>query len=180
MPQEKLAHSLEMLKQLQEQHIVAIRSSDLSRTHRERLVRFGFLQEVIKGWYIASNPDQKEGETTIWYASFWDFCTRYLNKRFGQEWCIGPEQSLLLHGGNRNVPAQLLVRARRGNNKPTTLLHGTSLFDIRASMPPEHNIVNMDFTHLERHLLKHRHPSSDNGRQIYAPLCLWFRMHPRY
>ena len=39
----------------------AIRARDLPRTHRERLLANGFLQEVIKGWYIPSRPDEVEG-----------------------------------------------------------------------------------------------------------------------
>ena len=132
-PAEKLAESLEALKALQ--GIVAIRSSDLSRTHRERLLQNGFLQEVMKGWYIPARPDGQAGESTAWYASFWDFCAAYLNERFGNEWSLSPEQSLFLHAGNFTVPRQLLVRTPTGGNKPTNLPHGTSLFDMRASLP---------------------------------------------
>ena len=70
-PSEKLATSLAVLRELQEHGVVAIRSRDVSRTHRERLRREGFLQEVIKGWYIAARPDEPEGESAAWYASFW-------------------------------------------------------------------------------------------------------------
>jgi hypothetical protein len=143
-PTEKLADSLEALRRLQEQGLVAIRSRDLSRTHRERLVRNGFLKEVIKGWYLVSRPDEVPGDTTAWYASFWDFCAAYLTERFGKEWCLSPEQSLLLHAGNRTVPQQLLVRSPKGGNKPTALPHGTSLFDARYSMPKEAEIVERD------------------------------------
>ncbi len=134
-PSEKLAESLEVLKTLQDQGIVAIRSRDLSRTHRERLRGSDFLQEVMKGWYIPARPDEQAGESTAWYASFWGFCAAYLNARFGTEWCLSPEQSLFLHAGNITVPRQLLVRAPKGGNKPTNLLYGTSLFDIRAALP---------------------------------------------
>jgi hypothetical protein len=144
LPHEKLAGSLGALKALQDKQIFAIRSADLSRTHRERLLKSGFLQEVMKGWYIPSNANQRQGETTGWYASFWDFCASYLNKRFGKEWCIGPEQSLTFHAGNRTVPAQLLVRTPGGGNKPTNLLHGTSVFDLRANMPPPRDIVEVE------------------------------------
>ncbi|CAM5313837.1 hypothetical protein ATER59S_00910 [Aquamicrobium terrae] len=143
-PQEKLAESLEALKALQDKQVVAIRSNDLSRTHRERLLKNGFLKEVMKGWYTSANPNERQGETTSWFASFWDFCASYLNDRFGKDWCLGPEQSLSLHGGNRTVPAQLLVRAPGGGNKPTKLLHGTAIFDMRASMPPVRDIVEVD------------------------------------
>jgi hypothetical protein len=143
-PQEKLAESLQALHELQGRGVTAIRSRDLSRTHRERLLASGFLREVIKGWYIASRPDETPGDSTAWYASFWDFCGSYLATRFGEEWCLSPEQSLALHAGNRAVPAQLLVRTPRGDNKPTPLPHNTSLFDVRHAMPPDGEVVADD------------------------------------
>ena len=96
-PPEKLAESLEALRKLQDRGVVAIRSADLSRTHRQRLQKNGFLQEVMKGWYIPSRPNEARGESTAWYASFWDFCAAYLAERFGDEWALSPEQSLFLH-----------------------------------------------------------------------------------
>ncbi len=134
-PPEKLAQSLEVLKNLQDQGIVAIRSRDLSRTHRERLMKSGFLQEVIKGWYVPARPDETPGESTSWYASFWRFCASYLESRFGEDWCLSPDQSLALHTGNLIVPRQLLVRTKKATNNVTNLLHGTSLLDIRAELP---------------------------------------------
>jgi len=143
-PQDKLAKSLQALHELQTQGVVAIRSSVLSRTDRERLLANGFLKEVMKGWYIASPPDEAPGDSTAWYASFWEFCAVYLRERFGDEWCLSPEQSLSLHGGNRTVPPQLLVRAPKGGNKPTPLPHGTSLFDVRNAMPRAREMVQLD------------------------------------
>ncbi len=55
-PKEKLANSLEILTELQDNGRMAIQSKDLTRTHRERLLAAGFLQEVMKGWYIISRP----------------------------------------------------------------------------------------------------------------------------
>ncbi|MGX5804849.1 Fic family protein [Bradyrhizobium sp. Arg314] len=143
-PHEKLAEALAALKALQDRHAVAIRSADLSRTHRERLVKNGFLQEVMKGWYVSSSPHQRQGETTGWCASFWDFCVSYLNDRFDRDWCIAPEPSLSFHAGNRGVPRQLLVRSPAGGNKPTALLHDTSIFDVRAKMPVANDIAEID------------------------------------
>ena len=135
-PPEKLAQSLEVLRKLQTaEGAGAIRARDLSRTHRERLLRNGFLQEVIKGWYIPSRPDETMGESTAWYASFWRFCAVYLEERFGKEWCLSPEQSLSLHGGSRTVHRQLVVRSPRARNRITKLPHGTSLLDLRAALP---------------------------------------------
>lgn len=141
-PSEKLAESLEVLKALQTEGAVAIRSAELTRVHRERLLKGGFLQEVMKGWYIPVRPDEPAGESTAWYACFWDFCAAYLRARFGDAWCLSPEQSLLLHTGNRTVPAQLLVRTPKGGNKVTKLPHDTSVLDVRAAMPgPEDTVV---------------------------------------
>ncbi len=120
--------------------MVAIRSSDLERIDRERLVANGFLQPVIKGWYIPSRPNENAGESSAWYASFWDFCASYLKERFGTDCCLSPEQSISLHAGNRAVPSQLLVRSTKGDNKITKLPHGTSLLSVRYSMPEQRDI----------------------------------------
>src|SRR5260221_4322758 len=142
-PPEKLAQSLEALSALQDRGLVASRSGDLTRAHRERLLRGGFLQEVMKGWYIPSRPDEPAGESTAWYASYWDFCAAYLNERFGADWCLSPEQSILLHAGNRSVPRQLLVRAQKARNNITTFPHGTSLLDVRATVPDARDIQEL-------------------------------------
>jgi len=135
-PSEKLAQSLEILEKLQNSdRAAAIRTRDLSRTHRERLLANGFLREVIKGWFIPSRPDEVKGESTAWYASFWRFCAGYLKHRFSKNWCVSPEQSLSLHGGNWTVPRQLVVRSPKARNKVTKLPHGTSLLDLRAALP---------------------------------------------
>ncbi len=120
-PSEKLASSLAALRSLQEGGVVAVRAGDVARTHRERLVRNGFLHPVMKGWYIAGSPDQGIGDSTAWYTSFWRFCSDYLCFRLGMDWCLSPEQSLSLHAGNQSVPRQLLVRAPKGRNKVTIL-----------------------------------------------------------
>src|ERR1700751_2609603 len=65
-PNEKLAESLDLLKELQQGNRRVFRSDDLSRVHRERLVENGFLQEVMKGWLISSSPDAQAGESTPW------------------------------------------------------------------------------------------------------------------
>jgi hypothetical protein len=93
-PAEKLADSLVELKKLQnDKGFAIVKADDLSRTHKERLLNNGFIREVIKGWYITCPSDEKEGETTSWYVSFWMFIASYIDTRFGKDWCISPEQS---------------------------------------------------------------------------------------
>lgn len=137
-PSVKLAQSLEVLHGIQEDGGgAAIRSKDISRIHRERLNANGFLKEVIRGWFMPTRPDEQPGDNTLWYTCFWKFVARYLEERFGKEWSLSPEQSLMLHAGNWTVPQQLLVRSPRARNKATPLPHNTSLFDMRSSLPQE-------------------------------------------
>lgn len=140
----KLAYSLEQLKQLQDRGVIAVQSKMLERTDRERLTKHGFIKEVMRGWYIPSSPDEPQGDSTAWYTSFWDFCAAYLDERLEQNWCLSPEQSIQIHIGDKTVPPQLLVRSPKGRNKPTTLLHNTSVFDIRSSTPEQSQLAIVD------------------------------------
>jgi coproporphyrinogen III oxidase-like Fe-S oxidoreductase len=54
---EKLAESLKVLKEIQDQGLVALKSSYFTRTHRERLVKHNFLEEILNGWYIVAPHD---------------------------------------------------------------------------------------------------------------------------
>jgi hypothetical protein len=152
-PPEKLAESLKVLAKLQRQHPGAIRASHLSRTHRERLMKQGFLLRVMNGWLIPSLPDNVEGESTAWYASYWRFCAVYLRGRFNTQWCLSPEQSISLHAGSWTVPKQLVVRAPKARNRITSLPHGTGLFDLRANLP----------TGRDRKVVE--------GLQVFSPEC---------
>jgi hypothetical protein len=104
------------------------------------LCKNGYLQEVIKGWYVPTRPDKAPGDSTAWYASFWSFCAAYLQHLKGTDWCLSPEQSLSLHAENWTVPCQLPVRAIKARNNITALPHDTALLDIRASLPENKNI----------------------------------------
>ena len=144
-PNEKLAESLEVLKELQQGNRRVFRSDDLSRVHRERLVENGFLQEVMKGWLISSSPDTQEGESTPWHASFWEFCARYCDERFGELWHLSPEQSLFLHGERTVIPDQLVVHSPKATNNDVQLLFGTTLYDLKtAEMPVSTALMSRD------------------------------------
>lgn len=135
-PSEKLAIALEGLHELQEKGIVAINASEFpSRQIRERLIRNGFLTEVSKGWYIPTMPDQRPGDTTAWYMSYWEFCAGYLKATYGTSWCITADESLLRHAGNWTVPSQLIVKSPQANNSVLPLPHHTSLFKLKAQLP---------------------------------------------
>jgi len=135
-PNEKLAESLDELKALQQGNQRVFHSDDLSRVHRERLLENGFLQEVMKGWLISSSPDSQAGESTPWHASFWEFCARYCDERFGEQWHLSPEQSLFLHGERTVIPDQLVVHSPKAMNNDIKLLFGTTLYDLKVAEMP--------------------------------------------
>ncbi|MBY8963146.1 Fic family protein [Flavobacterium sp. D11R37] len=135
-PKERFVEALTVLKELQDSGKVGIYTDDIPNPrHRQLLVKNGFIKEVAKGWYIASNPSEKDGETTAWYSSYWDFVTQFITKKYGDNWCLSADQSLLLHAGNWSVPQQLIVRSPDANNKPTPLPHNTSLFNLKTELP---------------------------------------------
>jgi hypothetical protein len=140
---EKLAASLEALRTLQEGGRRVFRSAQLRRADRERLIKNGFLRVVIRGWLISSSPDAAvRGDSTTWFASFWEFCHRYCEARFADQWYLSPEQSLLLHAENTTVPTQVVVFSPFGTQNTVQLPFGTSLYDVRVKkMPPAKDLL---------------------------------------
>ena len=135
--QSALAKALQALKSLQDEHAVAVvhGSEVLGADNTNVLVENGFLEQVIKGWYIPSNPSHA-GTTVTWYASYWAFVSAYCTSRFGEDWCLTPEESLCVVSGATVIPRQVVVRVRKGSNTVQSLLHGTSIFNLTAKLPP--------------------------------------------
>lgn len=136
-PNKKLAESLEVLKDVQGSNPVIVLNStkQISRTHLGRLLKYGYLQEVLKGWYIPSSPGDA-GDTTVWYTSYWYFIKGFLDNRLGVDnWCLNAELSLDLLSGCTTVPNQLIVRSPKGNNNTVKLLYGTSILILGMDLP---------------------------------------------
>jgi len=150
-PNEKLADSLSVLQRLQRRGQRIFKSGAFSRVHRERLLQHGFLREVIKGWLMSAGPQTHPGDTTPWYASFWEFCDRYCHDRFGEDWFLSPEQSLLLHAEATVIPSQIIVNSPKGTNNNLPLLFGTSMYDLKVKEMPPHDDL-----------------SEKNGLEVYA------------
>lgn len=135
--QEKLADSLAVLKAYQDAHpgnLVIRGTSVLGTTHTKRLVANGYLQMVVKGWYVPSFPGS-EGDSTVWYVSYWSFVVSYLESKFGSAWCLSPELSLYFYSGKSVIPTQLIVRSNKGTNNILHLPFNTSVLDIKAAIP---------------------------------------------
>jgi len=126
---------------LNQAHIAAkqgfLHSSQLKRKEREALIQSGWLQKIIKGWYLLSQPSAEKGQSTAWYATYWNFVRFYLNKRFGQDYCLSASDSLDLLLGNTIIPRQLLVMTKKGGSFMLKLPHQTSIliYEEKNSFP---------------------------------------------
>lgn len=172
---EKMAESLEILHQLQKgsERVVLNGTKQMSRTHLTRLMNAGYLQEVMKGWYISSKPGT-EGDTTVWYTSYWYFIAKYATERFNDSWCLTAEQSLDLYSGRTTVPVQTIVRSPNGKNNLVNLMYGTSLFDLKAELPSiihKHELYGLNMYTLEEALI-YASPTYFQSSEIPARICL--------
>lgn len=103
-------------------------SAEIQRQDRELLVRTQWLQEIIKGWYMLVRPDLNAGDSSVWYANFWDFLRFYLEHLYDEDYCLSSENSLELHIGSTVIPKQVVAITKKGGGKSQELLFRTSVF----------------------------------------------------
>jgi hypothetical protein len=135
-PNEKLAQSLRVLSAIQARAGNAIEiaaNPELTRTHRERLRRSGFLAPIINGWDMVTRAEDRSGDSTAWYASMEVFVAAYATSRFGDEWQATPEFSLLRHSGYTGILPQIVLHAPAANNQVLGLPHACSLVLARCA-----------------------------------------------
>lgn len=141
-PRDLLANALERLEALHRagQHVVA--SADLAKADRTRLVRAGWLRPVVRGWYLSVHPAAEEGDTTSWLAHWSEFIARYAARRFGDDWHLSPEISLLLQTAMPLAGRQVVIHTPAGHNNVTPLAQGWSVMDYRPpAMPPAEEVT---------------------------------------
>lgn len=126
---ELLANSLKRVHQTAKNGFV--RSERISRPDRERLLKAHWLQPIIPGWYLLVSPLAQPGESTAWYASFWDFIQQYLQAKFDTDYCLSAESSLDIHTGNNVIPNQVVVITKNSGHYTLSLPHKTSLLIYR-------------------------------------------------
>lgn len=114
-----------------------LHTSDIERLDRELLLRNHWLQEIIQGWYLVIRPDVPSGDSTPWYANFWDFLKVYLHHYYGKEYCLSAECSIDLHIGSFAIPKQVIVMAPKARGVPIELPYDTSLLVYAANKLPE-------------------------------------------
>lgn len=127
----KLAEALERVHAAADRGIV--RSADMARSDRELLKRQGYLESIVKGWYLLSTPATTMGESTAWYANYWGFVSVYLGSRFREDYCLSATASLDVHLDVPSIPRQMIVITGRGGRMVLDLPHDTSLLAYEES-----------------------------------------------
>lgn len=140
--QQDLADALERAKKAAPKGV--LRSADLRRADRELLLRSGYIKDIIKGWYFLIRPGSAAGESTAWYATFWDFLAAYLTERFGTDYCLSAVASLDLHAGSTVVPGQVVAMTAHSGKTMLNLPQNTSLlvYQDPKNLPKEVEIRN--------------------------------------
>lgn len=137
-----LAHALDHATKAGPKGVV--RSAHLRRGDRELLRRAGYLKDIVKGWYFLVRPGLPAGESTAWYASFWNFLETYLAERFDDDYCLSAVASLELHVGTTVIPRQVVAMTAHGGKTLLNLPHNTSVlvYQDEKVLPKEVVIVN--------------------------------------
>ncbi len=144
-PHQKLALALQALHGITDGGRMVVRGRELKAPARQLLQKNGFLSEILKGWYFVNNPGAPTGDTTLFYANFWEFLGYYLGDRFGEGYCLNPENSLLLHVQHNVVPKQVIVMIRENQTSFPDLAFGHSLtiYPGKTSQPADGDVVTL-------------------------------------
>lgn len=139
-PHGKLAQSLKALQDLQKRGFQVYKTNEFTRTDRERLTEAKFLQPIIKGWCMASDPSVRAGDTTPWFSALWEFVIRYATDRFQEKWCLNPEQSLLIHIEDTTIQNNIIISSPAGSNNVLNLPFNTTLSELKGTLLPPSDV----------------------------------------
>ena len=143
---DKLHRALTELHQVLGSERGVVRGPELNNATRVLLLKKGFLREILKGWYFVSDPTAEAGDTTPFFANFWEYLSKYLQERFGTKYCLTAEQSLLRHAQHNVVPQQVNVMLGVDQSQIQQLTYGRSLalYPGKRSFPSVGNVCMLD------------------------------------
>lgn len=135
--QQKLAKALTELHQALGSGRGVVRGKQIKNPTRVLLLEKGYLREMLKGWYFVSDPLAAPGDTTPFFANYWEYIASYLSERFGSGYCLTAEHSLLRQAHYNVVPKQLNVMLAVNQSQIQELAFGHSLvlYPGRKSFP---------------------------------------------
>ncbi len=128
---------------MQNKGVVGIHTDDMpNRKYREILLKNGlYTEEVTKGWYVATNPEERDGETTAWHSSYWDFIVAFLERKYGDNWCLSADQSLLLIRAINQFLSNYLFALHKAITTLRPFRISTSLFNMRSNLPMKNQLM---------------------------------------
>lgn len=135
--QQKLAKGLAELHQVLGSEQGVVRGKQIKNSTRLLLLERGYLREILKGWYFVSDPLAEPGDTTPFYANYWEYLASYLTDRFGSDYCLTAEHSLLRHAQHNVVPKQVnvMLAVNRSQIQELAFGHGVALYPGGKSFP---------------------------------------------
>jgi len=162
--QQKLATALTELHQVLGSERGVVRGKQINNSARVLLLEKGYLREILKGWYFVSDPLAAPGDTTPFFANYWEYLASYLTERFGSDYCLTAEHSLLRQAQHNVVPKQVNVMLAVNQSQIQELAfgHSVALYPGGRSFPP--------LEHIETVM---------GVRCMSAPYCL-VMLNPRY
>jgi fido (protein-threonine AMPylation protein) len=125
--QQKLTKALTELHEVLGSERGVVRGKQIKNATRLLLLERGYLREILKGWYFVSDPLAEPGDTTPFYANYWEYLGSYLAERFGTDYCLTAEHSLLRHAQHNVVPKQVNVMLAVNQSQVQELAFGHSV-----------------------------------------------------
>src|ERR1035437_5596481 len=102
--QQKLATALTELHRGLGSERGVVRGKQIKNATRVLLLERGYLREILKGWYFVADPLAAPGDTTPFFANYWEYPASYLSERFGNDYCLTAEHSLLRQAHHNVLP----------------------------------------------------------------------------
>ena len=113
-----------------------VREDELDEQCLWPLVIQGILQKIVEGWYYVSDPSSPEWERPVyWDIAYWHFVPSFLDREYGDSWCLSADDSLMFMSENGVIPFNLTVRAEGVQTHVVRLPAGKELLVVGASLP---------------------------------------------
>lgn len=144
-PRQKLARALEELYGVLGSDRGVVRGQQLTNANRVLLLESGYLREILKGWYFVSDPTAEPGDTTPFFANFWEYLARYFGERFGAGYCLTAEHSLLRHAQHTVIPktVNVMLEANQSQVQELAFGHTVAMFPGKSTFPTATQTVDI-------------------------------------
>ena len=144
-PRQKLARALEELYGVLGSNRGVVRGQQLTNANRVLLLESGYLREILKGWYFVSDPTAEPGDTTPFFANFWEYLARYFGERFGAGYCLTAEHSLLRHAQHTVIPktVNVMLEANQSQVQELAFGHTVAMFPGKSTFPTATQTVDI-------------------------------------